>query len=260
MKKILDISVLVVVLFLAACADKANSEENGSASDVLVMPDADSLNYVSRMLFVTQGETDLKVTYDGVTWEYYHSASLKEETWFWYTFEEFEEYMGLMATIPSHTGPGLRGVKISMPVLEQTLVDIKNGIRVSKNKPILVSHLAGPVAGFDRTAGYIDFHPGTKLRDTWIEWYCFGYTFKDKYGNTVDLGLFETRDELFAALRLCYDKEVQLCRMTQPEADGLYSQIAHSIRYADEVPLVVKLSNAKAYIPLDYKYGVVGAH
>ena len=79
----------------------------------------------------------------------------------------------------------------------------------------------------------------------WVKWYCFGYTFKDRDGNEVDLGLFETRDGLFAALRQYYDKETAAGRLTKEEADKLYNGIAHSVRHIDEVPLAEKLLHYK---------------
>ncbi len=109
-------------------------------------------------------------------------------------------------------------------------LDIQNGIRISRPKLILVA-TPGKWTGQNLTG--------------WVNWYCYGYTFKDAAGHEVDLGLFETRDELFAALRQYYDKEIAAGAMKKAEADGLYNKVAHNVRLIDEVPLKEKLVSYK---------------
>ncbi|MCL1975113.1 MAG: M56 family metallopeptidase [Firmicutes bacterium] len=187
--------------------------------------------YKERMLFVTTGETALKVTYDGNTWEYY-PHNTENEDWKWYNTEEFEKLINLAKTdnYSAYRWAGAYEAEKDLSKLEQTLADIKNGIKVSKCKIIFVADDIGPqsVASSTMRCFY---------------WYCFGYVFKDKSGNTVDLGLFETRSALFAALKRYYDKEVMGGRMSQGEADRLFNKIAHPLRNHDEVSLLDKFIN-----------------
>jgi hypothetical protein len=60
--------------------------------------------------------------------------------------------------------------------------------------------------------------------------------------------LFETRDELFAALKQYYDNEIITGRLTKSE-DGLYNKIAQPVRNVDEAPLANKLLNPRIYNP-----------
>ncbi len=205
-------------------------------------PNADAaqhpyLGYVERMFFATKGETMLKVTYDGKTWEPYSYIPVPpEEEWRWYSYDEYKEYMDIQLELlypPDYVFTTRYIVEDSFKELEkhlQTLTDIKHGIKVSK----------------DRTVYLVDqSDPRWKNEIGEIKWRCFGYSFRNKFGREVDLGLFETRDELFAALKQYYDREVSIGNLTQKEGDDLYNSIAHQIRNDDEVPLLEKLRNSK---------------
>ena len=187
-------------------------------------------DYVEKMLFVTQGETALKVTYDGATWAPY---SPEDETWAWYSSEEFEKLISRSVADNSGVYQMLSGIYESEgdpAKLRQTLADINNGIKVSKSKTVYSKSGEGPGSALIGPISY-------------FYWYCFGYTFTDQAGNTVDLGLFETRTELFAALKQYYDEEVISGNLTQSEADSLYNKIAHTVRNRDEVPLSDKFTD-----------------
>jgi beta-lactamase regulating signal transducer with metallopeptidase domain len=198
------------------------------------------LDYVERMLFVTRGESAVKVTYDGDTWAPY-TPILQAEDWKWYTYDEYLDFIEYIKTkqLCAEISPlTIKTMDKEMVKLDQTLKDIKNGIRVSKYKAIYISDGIKPLF-LNHWPSESD--PVATTQINWIMWYCFGYTFIDKAGNEVDLGLFETRDQLFAALKQYYDNEVAAGRLTQDEAAGLYGHIAHKVRNNDEVPLADKL-------------------
>jgi beta-lactamase regulating signal transducer with metallopeptidase domain len=187
---------------------------------------------VPRMLFVTSGERAVKVTYDGITWEPY-PAITKVEDWKWYSYEEYESYMKLLTEYGHYYYTwGVFGQERDLEIHLQTLEDIAKGIKVSKRKSIFINEGTGPQS---------------YLREGLIDWYCFSYTFTDLHGNEVELGLFETRDELFADLKQYYDREVMVGNITFTEAEALYNNIAHQIRNSDEVPLSEKLRNCSLY-------------
>ena len=202
--------------------------------------------YAERMLFATKGEHNVKVTYDGKTWATYLPI-LQEEYWSWYTYEEYEQFIESIkaeefsASVGSVYPLSLITVDKDLQKLEQTLADIANGIKVSKYKPIYLVSGEGPLIEV------VGVSSSKSMQTSWIMWYCFGYTFTDSAGNEVDLGLFETRGALFAALKQYYDKEVAAGRLTQAEAANLYSKIAHPIRNADEVSLKEKLLDYNQY-------------
>lgn len=124
----------------------------------------------------------------------------------------------------------------------QTLADINNGIKIAKFKQIFIQD---PGPQFD-SYNLNNLLPGNS-RGCIITWYCFSYSFTDPAGNEVDLGLFETRDQLFAALWQYYGQEVAEGRLTPAEATGLYNDIAHTTRNIDEAPLMEKLLNYQTY-------------
>jgi len=214
-------------------AEAAEMQSAGNVWEITSSSAAESQPYRERMLFVTKGENTLKVTYDGETWEAY-TAVTENENWRWYSYEEYAEHIEYIknARYDICTGSyadfmisSMRGAETDPAKLRQTLEDIKNGIKVSRPKMIYITHEAGPKGD---PAG-------------WIHWYCYGYVFKDKAGNKVDLGLFETRDALFAALKQYCDTEVSAGRLTQREAARLFGKISHKTRNTDEEPLANKL-------------------
>jgi hypothetical protein len=198
------------------------------------------------MLFIKRGENIVKVTYDGLTWEPYDIV-LENENWRWWIYEEYKEqaaesFIEQTLHSPYNNGSAKAQEKQRNDLARyvQTLQDIKNGIKVSKKLAnIYIVDSDSPLAYYG---------------EGWITWYCFGYAFLDKYGNEVDLGLFETRDQLFATLKQYYDQEVEEGRLTQAEADASYNQLAHSVRRPDEVPLFEKL--AHPYTLFEYSYEV----
>jgi|GEM_PF-562927 len=181
-----------------------------------------------RMLFIIKGENNVYVTYDGINWEPY-DTTLENEDWRWWSREEYKEYAesNMKKLLPNSDIPQEK-VDNDKARYVQTLKDIKNGIRVSRNKEnIYIVNSAPP---FIEPEG-------------WIARYCFGFDFTDRYGENVDLGLFETRDQLFAALQQYYEQEVAAGRLTPQDADALYNKIAHPVRMEDEVPLFEKIVN-----------------
>jgi hypothetical protein len=125
----------------------------------------------------------------------------------------------------------MMGAERDSVILNQTLADIRNGIKVSR--PITIFAKEGD-------GGVSDYPIG------WVKWYAYSYSCKDRAGNEVDLGVFETRDGLFAALRQYYDREIAAGRIARAEADRLYNSIAHNVRNVDEVPLTEKLRNYRS--------------
>ena len=216
--------LLITVVILVFATTKA-------ATAVMAEIPNEYNGHMERMLFVTKGETALKVTYDGSTWEYYPCINEGEE-WKWYSPEEFESLINLAKAdnYSTYRWAGAYEAENDLTKLEQTLADINNGIKVSKSKIIFVADDIGPQSVSSSTMRC-------------FYWYCFGYSFTDKAGNTVDLGLFETRSALFAALKLYYDKEVIAGHLSQSEADRLFNKIAHPLRNHDEVSLLDKFIN-----------------
>jgi len=184
--------------------------------------------YKERYFSQTKGKDALNVTYDGRNWEPYEPI-LENEYWFWWNYEEYKAEVDLIKELWtlgkswSPYGDPPEDIEREITLYTQTLEDIEKGIKVSKRKNIAVL----PYEGID------DIAP--------IYWYCFGYSFKNQCGNEVDLGLYETRDQLFAALKLYYDRESAEGRLTPAEADELYKQIAHSQRFPDEITLGEKM-------------------
>jgi beta-lactamase regulating signal transducer with metallopeptidase domain len=218
----------------------ANKTDLANQTDNLQQPTAgisysEQPEHLARMLFATKGETAVKVTYDGDTWQYY-SCLLEDEEWSWYSSEEFSQLIerSESAAANNYLWSDIYQAEANKYKLAQTLEDIKNGIKVSKSKMIVVKEGAGPQSSLLSSAG-----------TGYIFWYCFGYTFTDKAGNIVDLGLFETRSALFGALMSYYNEEVAAGRLTQTEANRLYIKIAHPVRNRDEIPLLNKLTSDK---------------
>jgi len=222
----------------AVAASAAGTAADFAQADTV----SDSTSYIERMLFITEGDTQLKATYDGNTWEAF-SANTAKEAWRWYSYEEFAEKIELIGKNNSGMEKvcttvyedlyrsSMLGLERDAATLKQTLADIKNGIKVSRSKSIFTNDSNGPdgnITGF-------------------IHWYCFGYTFQDRDGQEVDLGLFETRDALFAALWEYYENEVSSGRLTKAEAGSQYGKIAHEARHTDEKPLAQKLHNREQY-------------
>ncbi len=207
-----------------------------------------AVGYTERMLFTTRDSAVVKVTYDGATWQAYPAVT-DRENWNWYTEQEYVEHMKQVAVWAQTqnfqdnkysldwnsllANTSMRGVESDPAKLAQTLADIQNGIRVSKPKTIYLKYGTAPNS---ESIG-------------WVHWYCYGYTFQDDAGNTVDLGLFETRDELFHALKRYYDGQVSAGTLTEAEVSLRYGKIAHNTRNLDEVPLPEKLLNRHAYNP-----------
>jgi len=212
-------------------------------------PDGTS-GYVERYLFVKDGDTAVKVTYDGTKAEAF-PALAEKQAWQWYSYDEYAAHVKNIINLTNNVAgsrarvigadcdsciiPGdvvtaaMFGAERDPLKLIQTLTDIKNGIKVSR--PITIYTKNGPNVA-DNNVG-------------WVKWYVYSYSFKDKAGNEVDLGLFETRDGLFNALRQYYDREIAAGRLTKAEADRSYSRVAHGVRNVDEMPLQQKLLNYK---------------
>jgi beta-lactamase regulating signal transducer with metallopeptidase domain len=199
-------------------------------------------SYKEKMLFLSEGENTLNVTYDSETWEPY-STSVENETWKWYSYEEFEKHLDHVINDEPETDKICSGAYCSLietsmlgaerdsEILKQTLIDIENGIKVSKAKIIYVKEGPG--------------HKGDSVG--WLHWYCYGFAFRDKSGNEVDLGLYETRSGLFSALKQYCNSELEAGRLTQTEADSFYNSIAHGLRNVDEEPLKEKLDKNIIY-------------
>ena len=184
-----------------------------------------------RTLFVTKGATTYEITYDGVNWGL-NMPALEDIDWPWYTYEEFLEFVesAQAERQAAESFPkSLITVDKESLKLEQTLADIENGIKVSKYQPL-----------------YVRKGSQTGAKGEWIVWYCFAYSFMDKAGNEVNLGPFETRDQLFENLKDYYENEVAAGNLSHTEADIAYKKLAHSIRNNDEIPLKDKLLNILA--------------
>ena len=200
-----------------------------------------------RQFVVKDGENIVKIVTDFsnlTSLEVFH-ISTQNEKWEWYTPEEFEYQMKISIDPTKADGFTWRPIfglcdllstsadyfaERDRAKLQQTLNDIKKGIKVSKPITILITS-----DGFRPLTSYTTNFVG------WAHWYVYGYTFTDKAGKEVDLGIYETRDGLFNALKFYCDKEVRAGRMTKREADRMYKGIAHNVRNCDEVPLSDKL-------------------
>ena len=199
-----------------------------------------------RTFIVKDGESIVRITRDFTNYEVYH-LSAQNVNWEWYTSDEFE-YEIMIAREPSkkvdwfgHADCLVDFLRDSIElraerdkkILQQTLADIKKGIKVSK-----------PIHVYITRDG---LQPWGSLNATnlvgWAHWYVYGYTFTDKAGKEVDLGIYETRTGLFNALKFYCDKEVRAGRMTKREADRMYRGLAHNVRNCDEVALGDKLVN-----------------
>jgi hypothetical protein len=240
-------AVLVVVImgafFLTSAAATSIMPDTPASSTISNYQPGDrrdtiiSGGYRECMLFVSKGEAAVKITYDGSTWEPFDIA-LEKQAWIWYTYDEYKEYTdNIMKFIRANPDLSQERQDIVAARLEQTLLDIKNGIKVSREKSVFILS-PGPQAN----------RGGLHSFDGILPWSCYGYSFKDKAGKEVDLGLFETRGLLFAALKGYYDQEVATGRISQAEADGLYNNIAHLVRWGTETTLADKLANQEIYL------------
>ena len=224
---------------------------------------------LSERLVVKDGETAFKRTVGFETsflgdMEDYH-ISAQNINWEWYTPEEFE-YVIMVAREPNKRVNLMRppdvmydylnhamqlGAERDKKILQQTVTDIKKGIKVSKPIHILITtdglhpnHLACASMAYGGKCNFVG----------WANWYVYSYTFTDKAGKEVDLGIYETRGSLFNALKFYCDKEVTAGRMTKREANRFYRGLAHNVRNCDEVPLSDKLLNFRnLYNPYLYK-------
>ena len=240
------VAVISIVFATSATANKSKNpdttiiqEEQSQQEQIAEKPlqtaekqvSAIGEGYQEKLLFVSRGETTVKVTYDSQTWEPY-DTDLDKQDWIWYTYEEkkaeFENASKAVANTMSQ-----EGLDIGRARHDRILSDIENGIKFSRTKSIYIMD-PGPQGEASALNGI-------------IYWYCFGYSFTDKAGNEIDLGLFETRDQLFAVLREYYDHEVAAGRLSQTEADDLFTNVAHSERLPAEVPLAEKLANQDKY-------------
>ena len=208
----------------------------------------DAYRSIANQLIVKDGSTIFKI-YRSVDNPYeledYH-ASNQNVIWEWYTPEEFE-YEIMIARDPTKEigyyrppeyGPAsylsfsmALSAERDMAKLQQTLKDIKKGIKVSK--PVRITITTDGLYP-DRSSNVTNFVG-------WAHWYVYGYTFTDKAGKEVDLGIYETRGALFNALKFYCDKEVRAERMTKREANRMYKGLAHDVRNCDEVSLTDKL-------------------
>jgi beta-lactamase regulating signal transducer with metallopeptidase domain len=190
-------------------------------------------------IFTSLSDASLTKRYEDNIWKNYE-LELETAEWNWYSEKEYlvlmedanAEYRFSNYASDKIYPAALMMLDKEPAKLMQTLADIRNGIKVSRPKHI---HLV------DRG------EPTADMLNEWIMWYCFSYVVKDKDGSEVDLGLFETRDDLFAALKEHYQQEVEKGSLTQAEADRLYKQIAHQTRNNDEMHLQDKLQIARSY-------------
>ena len=253
MKKILCLLSICIIAAAIVMADETSGEQLTHEGQSVAGMNAKVKTFITK-----DGENTVNVTFDQVNMAAYPTIA-QNEKWQWYTPDEFE-YVIMVALNPTKAKGYYRdpeygsydflmsSMSISAErdkaILQQTLNDIKKGIKVSK--PIYISITSD---GLNPT-----MTRATTNIVGWAHWYAYSYSFKDKTGKEVDLGIYETRDGLFNALRYYCEKEVKGERMTKREADKLYKGIAHTIRNCDEVPLSDKLVNfRKLYNPYRFK-------
>ncbi|MCL1940755.1 MAG: hypothetical protein FWG09_02340 [Synergistaceae bacterium] len=251
MKKFV-ILALTGVIVTGMIANAVWAEEASALSHRLVVKDGE--NIVKRV-------TDFENNPNGNMVDFH--VSVKNVNWEWYTPEEFE-YAIMIAREPEKRVDFMRppdclydnlfnsvqlGAERNRAILHQTLADIKKGVKVSKPVHIYITD----DGHYPNTMSSNSFFARLNFVG-WANWYVYGYTFTDKAGKEVDLGIYETRGGLFNALKFYCDKEVKAERMTREEADSLYGGIAHNVRNCDEMPLSDKLFNfRKLYNPYLYK-------
>ena len=227
---------------------------------------AEDASRLSGKLVVKDGETSFRRVIPlgdnpiGDIEDYYIHA--KDINWEWYTLDEFE-YVIMVAREPHKRVNFFRapetltwlyfdsaelGAERDKKILEQTLKDIKKGIKVSKPIEIYITD-----DGLYPESRSYPFHTGPTNFVGWANWYVYSHTFTDKAGKEVDLGIYETRSGLFNALKFYCDAEVRAGRMTKREANRMYRGLAHNVRNCDEVALSDKLLNfRKLYDPTLY--------
>ena len=213
---------------------------------------AEDPNVLSLRLVVKDGETSFRrimgfeTSSQGDMEDFHISAN--DINWEWYTPDEFENVIMLARDPDKNTmfqkAPTFVNDFLHVSIqfsaerdkkkLQQTLADIKKGIRVSKPVRIYITN-NGRSPGTNNT--------GPTNFVGWAHWYVYGYTFTDKSGKEVDPGIYETRTGLFNALKFYCDKEVRAGRMTKGEANRMYRGLAHNVRNCDEVSLGDKLVN-----------------
>jgi len=250
MKKLIFF-VLVSMIAIGISVNVVWAEDASRLSDKLIVKDGET----SFRRLIPLGDNPM-----GDIEDYYIHA--KNINWEWYTPEEFE-YVIMVAREPHKRVNFFRapetltwlyydsmvlGAERDKKILEQTLKDIKKGIKVSK--PI---HITITNDGLNTSFPQPPFTTGITNLVGWANWYVYSYTFTDKAGKEVDLGIFETRGALFNALKFYCDAEVRAGRMTKREADRMYKGLAHNVRNSDEVSLSDKLLNfRKLYDPTLY--------
>jgi hypothetical protein len=223
---------------------------------------------VYKILIAKDGENTVRISRDYINENIeVYDISTRNEKWEWYTYEEFE-YVIMVAHEPHKRVDYFRppdcvydylshsmelGAERDKAILQQTLIDIKKGIKVSKPIGIAIT-TDGTIP--DMLGCSYGYSPIPCNYIGWANWYVYSYTFNDKAGKEVNLGVYETRGGLFNALKFYYNKEVLEGRMTKREANKFYKEIAHDVRNCDEVPLSDKLLNYKnLYNPYIYKPG-----
>ena len=252
MKKIFLMFFINIILVTIVAAD-IEIDENNDSVWTFEGKSVSEMNKTVKSLFAKDGENIIKVTSDHVSYETYHTVT-QDINWEWFTYDEFDLKMkaaleprkygyaefpyGTYGTwialwISMHIGP-----ERNRDILKQTLHDIKKGIKVAKPLNVVITSDGLPVE-------FIQYPQTAHNIVGWVNWYAYSYSFKDKSGNEVDLGIYETRDGLFNALRYYCEKEIASGRMTKREAKKFYKGIAHNVRNCDEVPLSDKMINYK---------------
>ncbi|MEK8214366.1 M56 family metallopeptidase [Paenibacillus sp. FSL L8-0463] len=160
-------------------------------------------------------------TDDGKTWtseEAYEQANPQPKV-VWWTYEEYkawlaEEKKALKSIIGGKGWNPTDGwyewtpekVNKAIAMYEGILEDIKKGVKVSKS-----------VDGKDDMI--LSYNPGEIEVSTAHE-----MTISDDNGNTSDIGPYDTKEELLAAIKLYCERQVKAGKLTQMEAEKLISE------------------------------------
>jgi len=91
-KKYSKISIMATFVLAASLISLFATSKAEPPAIVIAAGKADYSGYIEKMLYVSKGETPLKVTYDAKTWAPY-TPILENENWIWFTHEEYMDHI-----------------------------------------------------------------------------------------------------------------------------------------------------------------------
>jgi beta-lactamase regulating signal transducer with metallopeptidase domain len=223
----------VIIIGTAVAASSTDTRPvDATDSDVMITVTTDTVQGVQRQVSVDSGKTWMdeeayRKQYPPSDSDYSYSNLLADVEW--WTNEEYSAFVdGQKTILPDLIGETggyydekgvlheeiwtLEKVDEAISLYEQTLEDIRNGVKVSK--PVIDG---GTMIGYSYSLNH-NLNPS----DPPSIGYSAGISLEN--GDTVNLGSFATEEERLAAVKSFCDEQVKTGNMTQQEADGFLSQ------------------------------------